>query len=169
MPRRSLQNLWTTPPRRPISPRYTWQASRRICPTISVRPRHRTSRAHFRRKTTSLASRFSKTATDSQKKDNNMNITPKQRKALWICLAIVVGCYFARSVVTSAMQMQYYQRQAVLAAQRKREQVKAPAPAAPISPAPAAEPPKATAPPADKAAPPADTLTSLPTPAPIPP
>jgi hypothetical protein len=47
-----------------------------------------------------------------------MNLTDKQRK-MWIWIAVIVGLYVARSLFISAMQMQYYQQQAVRAAQQR--------------------------------------------------
>lgn len=67
-----------------------------------------------------------------------MNMTNKQRKALWICLAIVVASYAVRSIILSAMQMQYYQQQAIRAAQQRAAAKARPAPSPRASSTPAA-------------------------------
>ena len=60
-------------------------------------------------------------------------MTQKQRKALWICLALVVACYIVRSIIIARMQAAYDQQQAIRAAQQ-RAQAKALAKAVPPVP-----------------------------------
>jgi hypothetical protein len=50
-----------------------------------------------------------------------MNITPQQRKALWIGIGIVAVFYVGRSVMDSARQAAYQQQQAIRAAQLRAE------------------------------------------------
>jgi len=50
-----------------------------------------------------------------------MNMTQKQRKILWICIAVIVASYIVRSIISSAMQAAYYHQQAIRAAQQRRQ------------------------------------------------
>ena len=69
---------------------------------------------------------------------------PKHRKILFICIGVVVASYVVRSVVITALQMTYYQQQAIRAAQIKQAKAKAaPPPASKSTPADAPAPPPA--------------------------
>jgi hypothetical protein len=48
-----------------------------------------------------------------------MNLTPQQRKAIWICLALVVASYVIRSVMNFAQQQEYMRQQFIRAQQRQ--------------------------------------------------
>jgi hypothetical protein len=60
-----------------------------------------------------------------------MNLTAQQRKALWIAVAIIGALYIARSVMERARQQEYYQQQAIRAAQQ-RQAKQAAHPSAPV-------------------------------------
>jgi hypothetical protein len=81
----------------------------------------------------------------------NNTLTAKQKKALLICLGLVVGSYVVKWVYTAAQQAAFLQQQAIHAAQM-RAKAKAEAPGrASTSPAP----------PARKGPPPVTVLTNL--------
>lgn len=48
-----------------------------------------------------------------------MNLTPQQRKAIWICLALVVASYVIRSVMNFAQQQEYMRQQFIRAQQQR--------------------------------------------------
>lgn len=48
-----------------------------------------------------------------------MNLTPQQRKAIWICLALVVASYVIRSVMNFAQQQEYMRQQFIRAEQQR--------------------------------------------------
>jgi len=83
----------------------------------------------------------------------NNTLTAKQKKALLLCLGLVVACYIVKWIFTAAQQAAFLQRQAYLAAQM-RAKAKADA---------AARASKATVPakPAPKGPPPVTVLTNL--------
>jgi len=93
-------------------------------------------------------------------------MTAQQRKALLICLGIVVGSYIAHSIIITAMQMAYYQQQAArqqaIRAAQQRAKAAAPHALAP-QPATALPPPSqatpTTASPAGRAAIPAKEVS----------
>lgn len=92
-----------------------------------------------------------------------MNMTNKQRKALWICVGIVVASYVGRSIIDSARQAAYYQQQAMRAAQQRayaKEHPPAPAraPSVPVVPAKIATPASAPNP---AVAPAVETLSGI--------
>jgi hypothetical protein len=48
-----------------------------------------------------------------------MNLTKQQRKAIWICLALVAASYVIRSVMNFAQQQEYMRQQFIRAAQQQ--------------------------------------------------
>jgi hypothetical protein len=62
-----------------------------------------------------------------------MNLTPQQRKFLWICIALAVAYYIVRLAANYAMQAAYYQQQAIRAAQQLAQARPAGAPASPAN------------------------------------
>jgi hypothetical protein len=95
-------------------------------------------------------------------------MTAQQRRALLICLGIVVGSYITHSIIITAMQMAYYQQQAArqLAIRAAQQRAKAaattahaPAPPAATTLPPTSQPTPAAGPPAGRAAIPAKEVT----------
>ena len=48
-----------------------------------------------------------------------MNLTKQQRKAIWICLAVIAASYVIRSVMNFAQQQEYLRQQFIRAAQQQ--------------------------------------------------
>jgi hypothetical protein len=65
-----------------------------------------------------------------------VNITPQQRKLLWICVGVFVASYVFRSVMDSARQAAYYRQQAIRAAQQRAYAKAHPPAPARVSPTP---------------------------------
>jgi len=52
-----------------------------------------------------------------------------KRKAIWICVAIVLGSYVARNIIRARMQMAYYQQAMAAAPRQKATRAATPSPA----------------------------------------